>query len=181
MQIKVITRHTPNNYGSLLQSIATLRVIESLGHQCEIIDYWKRDEVGLQGILTSLQGKSLWKNSLFKRMAYVALRYPGEKIAALRFDKMRRRYLKLTPRCYSMEELESLQADVFMTGSDQVWGPLLDGGYDEAYFLSFVKEGYVRYRMQAALAALSFRTLLLHLISGYCQNMMRLPYVKAVP
>ena len=39
MQIKVITRHTPNNYGSLLQSIATLRVIESLGHQCEIIDY----------------------------------------------------------------------------------------------------------------------------------------------
>lgn len=74
-------------------------------------------------------------------MAYVALRYPGEKIAALRFDKMRRRYLKLTPRCYSMEELESLQADVFMTGSDQVWGPLLDGGYDEAYFLSFVKEG----------------------------------------
>ena len=59
MQIKVITRHTPNNYGSLLQSIATLRVIESLGHQCEIIDYWKRDEVGLQGILTSLQGKSL--------------------------------------------------------------------------------------------------------------------------
>lgn len=61
MQIKVITRHTPNNYGSLLQSIATLRVIESLGHQCEIIDYWKRDEVGLQGILTSLQGKSLWK------------------------------------------------------------------------------------------------------------------------
>lgn len=141
MQIKVITRHTPNNYGSLLQSIATLRVIESLGHQCEIIDYWKRDEVGMQGILTSLQGKSLWKNSLFKRMAYVALRYPGEKIAALRFDKMRRRYLKLTPRCYSMEELESLQADVFMTGSDQVWGPLLDGGYDEAYFLSFVKEG----------------------------------------
>ena len=37
MQIKVITRHTPNNYGSLLQSIATLRVIESLGHQCEMI------------------------------------------------------------------------------------------------------------------------------------------------
>ena len=85
MQIKVITRHTPNNYGSLLQSIATLRVIESLGHQCEIIDYWKRDEVGLQGILTSLQGKSLWKSSLFKRMAYVAFRYPGEKISGVTF------------------------------------------------------------------------------------------------
>lgn len=141
MEIKVITRHTPNNYGSLLQSIATLRVIESLGHQCEIIDYWRRDEMGLQGILTSLQGKPSWKNSLLKRMAYVALRYPGEKIATQRFNKMRAQYLKLTPRCYSSGELESLWADVFMTGSDQVWGPLLGGKYDEAYFLSFVKKG----------------------------------------
>lgn len=141
MEIKVITRHTPNNYGSLLQSIATLRVIELLGHQCEIIDYWKRNEMGLQGILTLLQGKSSWKSSLLKRMAYVALRYPGERIATQRFDKMRAKYFKLTPRCYSSEELKSLVADVFMTGSDQVWGPLLDGKYDEAYFLSFVKEG----------------------------------------
>lgn len=140
MEIKVITRHTPSNYGSLLQAVATLRVIESLGHRCEIIDYWKRNEMGLQGILTSLQGKASWKNNLFKRMAYVALRYPGEKMAAWCFDRMRARYLKLTSRCCSDKELEVLRADVFMTGSDQVWGPLLDGKFDEAYFLSFVKE-----------------------------------------
>ncbi len=28
----------------------------------------------------------------------------------------------------------------FVTGSDQVWGPLLDGNYDNAYFLSFTNE-----------------------------------------
>lgn len=38
MNIKVITRHMPNNYGSLLQSIATQHIIETLGHQCEIIN-----------------------------------------------------------------------------------------------------------------------------------------------
>lgn len=141
MVIKVITRHTPSNYGSLLQSIATIRAIESLGHRCEIIDYWKRNEMGLQGILTSLQGKSSWYNNLLKRMVYVALRYPGEIMATQRFNKMRARYLKLTRRCYSTEELGTLQADVFMTGSDQVWGPMLDGKFDENYFLTFVKEG----------------------------------------
>ena len=57
MDIKVITRHTPSNYGSLLQSIATIKAIESLGHHCEIIDYWKLNEAGLQGIITSLKEK----------------------------------------------------------------------------------------------------------------------------
>lgn len=32
MNIKVITRHGPSNYGSLLQSIATVKKIEEFGH-----------------------------------------------------------------------------------------------------------------------------------------------------
>lgn len=138
MDVKVITRHTPSNYGSLLQSIATIKAIESLGHTCEIIDYWKHDEEGLNAIITSLQGKDNWNNNPVKRFAYIAIRYPGEKIASYRFNRMRSKYLKLTERCYTMSELHELRADVFMTGSDQVWGPLLDGKYDEAYFLTFV-------------------------------------------
>lgn len=53
---------------------------------------------------------------------------------------MRSKYLKLTERCTTLSELSRLKADVFMTGSDQVWGPTLNGKYDEAYFLPFVKE-----------------------------------------
>lgn len=141
MDIKVITRHSPANYGSLLQAIATIRAIESLGNTCEIIDYWKRDEMGLEAIKTSLNGKPAWKNNPLKKAAYIALRYPGEAIATKRFDKMRTKYLKLTHRCYTTEELTRLEADVFMTGSDQVWGPMLDGKYDANYFLNFVEEG----------------------------------------
>lgn len=47
----------PNNYGSLLQSIATQHIIETLGHQCEIINYVRKDERGLQGILSSMVSK----------------------------------------------------------------------------------------------------------------------------
>ena len=138
MNIKVITRHAPSNYGSLLQSIATQTVLERLGHTCEIIDYIRDDEHGLQAVATSLNGKQEWNGNLLRKLAYIALRYPEEKTAELKFSQMRKKYLKLTVRCRTHEDLKRLDADVFMTGSDQVWGPTLNGHYDEAYFLSFV-------------------------------------------
>ena len=140
MDIKVITRHAPSNYGSLLQSIATVTILERLGHTCEIIDYIRDDEHGLKAVTTVLDGKQGWNGNLLKKLAYIALRYPEEKRAEMKFSRMRKKYLKLTGRCRTHEELKQLDADVFMTGSDQVWGPTLNGHYDEAYFLSFVKD-----------------------------------------
>ena len=140
MDIKVITRHAPSNYGSLLQSIATVTILERLGHTCEIIDYIRDDEHGLKAVTTVLDGKQGWNGNLLKKLAYIALRYPEEKRAEMKFSRMRKKYLKLTGRCRTHEELKQLDADVFMTGSDQVWGPTLNGRYDEAYFLSFVKD-----------------------------------------
>lgn len=140
MNVKVITRHAPSNYGSLLQSIATVRVIEGMGHECEIIDYQRPDERGLMGVLTQLSQKEGYGNPL-KRLAYVALRYPIEKYAQVKFDAMRKKYLKMTERCSSHGDLERLRADAFVTGSDQVWGPMMNGVYDSAYFLQFVHDG----------------------------------------
>ncbi len=140
MDIKVITRHAPSNYGSLLQSIATQTILARLGHQCEIIDYVRDDEHGLKAVMTDMNSKRDRLGNAVKRMAYVMMRYPEEKRAEAKFEHMRRRYLKLTRRCRTHDDLAQLDADVFMTGSDQVWGPTLNGHYDEAYFLSFVKD-----------------------------------------
>lgn len=139
MDIKVITRHAPSNYGSLLQAIATQTIIENLGHKCEIIDYVRDDEHGLHGVVTALQRKREWGDSFLKKLAYIILRYPDEKIAEIKFSAMRSLYLNQTIRCRTLEDLSKLDADAFMTGSDQVWGPLLNGNFDRAYFLSFVK------------------------------------------
>lgn len=139
MDIKVITRHAPSNYGSLLQSIATQTVLERLGHNCEIIDYIRDYEHGLKAVTTALAGKKDWNGGALKKLAYIMVRYPEEKSAELKFARMRTEFLKLTHRCRSHEDLSRLKADMFMTGSDQVWGPTLNGKYDSAYFLSFVK------------------------------------------
>lgn len=140
MNVKVITRHGPTNYGSLLQSIATQSVIENLGHDCQIIDYQRLDERGLKMIQTQLAKKEGWGNHLIKKIIYILLRYPTESHAQKRFDKMRRLYLKMTNRCSTHLELQNIKGDVFMTGSDQVWGSTIIGEYDSAYFLSFVKD-----------------------------------------
>lgn len=140
MKIKVITRHAPSNYGSLLQSIATIKVIDGMGHDCEIIDYQRPDERGLSGVLTQLRQKDGYGNPI-KRLAYIALRYPIEKYAQVKFDSMRKKYLKKTVRCSNHEDLKRLKADAFITGSDQVWGPMMNGRYDSAYFLQFVSSG----------------------------------------
>lgn len=155
MNIKVITRHSPSNYGSLLQSIAIQTIIERMGHQCEIIDYQRSDERGLKMIRTQLAQKKGYDNPL-KKLAYIAIRYPIEKLAQNRFDKMRECHLKMTGRCSSHEELAFLKADVFMTRSDQVWGPMMNGMYDTAYFLQFVAKDTKRLSYAASFGKTKF-------------------------
>lgn len=137
MNIKVITRHAPSNYGSLLQSLATIKILNRLGHQAQIIDYIRPDERGLNSVLASVKSKKAWNGNILKKLIYVLVRYPEEKCAELKFKRMRKQYLNLTRLCTTSEDLKGLQADVFMTGSDQVWGPTINGSYDATYFLDF--------------------------------------------
>lgn len=137
MDIKVITRHAPSNYGSVLQAMATVRVLENMGHNASIIDYERLDERAAAKVKT--EGKMKYSSPL-KQLVYNIIRYPIEAYAEKRFDAMRKRYLKMTPLIHTHEELAQLEADVFMTGSDQVWGPMVNGEPDCAYFLSFVPD-----------------------------------------
>jgi hypothetical protein len=141
MKISIITRHAPSNYGSLLQAIATQKIIQSLGHKASIINYIRKDECGLKGVTTLLKYKKEWENNIFKKILYILLRYPSDKYAEIKFSRMRKRNLDLTPRFSSHIELKEAsfikETDVFLTGSDQVWGPVADGKPDSAYFLSF--------------------------------------------
>ena len=144
MDIKVITRHGPSNYGSVLQSIATLEILKRLGADAEIIDYQRADERGLKSVLATVNHKDGYSNSL-KKLLYVVIRFPMEWMAQRKFDEIRADNLKMTVRCKNTSDLKDLHADLFMTGSDQVWGPVLTEPYDDNYFLGFVDDKKERY------------------------------------
>lgn len=142
MKVCVITRHAPANYGSLLQSIAMQKVIQKLGHECEIIDYILTEETGMKVAATQLKTKKEWNGSLIKKLVYLILRQPENLIMYSKFENMREKFLRMTKRYSSKNELigNLPQTDIFMTGSDQVWGPTASGKYDDVYFLSFAPD-----------------------------------------
>lgn len=43
MRISLITLHCVNNYGSVLQTYATQQVLTNMGHEVEIVDYYRPD------------------------------------------------------------------------------------------------------------------------------------------
>lgn len=143
MKVSLITRHAAINYGSLLQTIATQRSIRSLGHDCAVVDYVRADEDVWRIEKTLLKSKREWNSSALRRTLYLAMRQPASVIAGKFFKSERECYLTMTRRYSSYGELadDPPAADVYMTGSDQVWGPVAGGVYDPAYMLGFAPEG----------------------------------------
>ena len=141
MVINVITRHAPPNYGSLLQAIATQRVIMNLGHECRIINYIPKCETGVRMAITQLEQKTKWRRNPIKKAIYLMVAEPETLLMDRKFLAMRKKYLLMGPRCATTGELKKLYAEkkdeVFLTGSDQVWGPISTGHYDPTYFLDF--------------------------------------------
>lgn len=142
MVVNVITRHAPTNYGSLLQAIATQRVIMNLGHECRIINYIPKCETGVRMAITQLEQKTKWRRNPIKKAIYLMVAEPETLLMDRKFLAMRKKYLQMGPCCATTGELKKLYAEkkdeVFLTGSDQVWGPISTGHYDPTYFLDFV-------------------------------------------
>lgn len=152
MKVSVITRHAIANYGSFLQAYATQEVIQKLGHSCEIIDYVRTDEEYRNIEKTVLRLKPEWNNSKVKRFVYLVMREPESRLAGKKFEAYRNRHLKLTKRYSSSDALKMDPpiSNCYITGSDQVWGPIGSEQYDDNYFLSFVRNGFPKFSYAAS-------------------------------
>ena len=141
-KVAVITRHAIANYGSLLQAFATEELIRQLGHDPLIIDYCPKQEHLPQRETLLLASKPNWSSNPVKRLIYLALRLPPAYWADARFARERRALLAMSRPYGSAALLESSppQADIYLTGSDQVWGPIAGGSMDKAYCLSFAPQ-----------------------------------------
>lgn len=159
MEINVITRHAPANYGSLLQTIATQKVLSKIGVANKIIDYIPKEENGARIALTQLKTKKSWNRNPLKKIMYIMCREPENIIMYHKFKKMRIKYLEMTKRFTNLTELTEFASEedsIFMTGSDQVWGPISTGTYDLAYFLKFVPDNKKKIAFASSFGKASF-------------------------
>lgn len=137
MNVGIVTFHFVNNYGGVLQAYALRRVIaESCGVNCFVIDYrnpfirftdtvrllpitFNAAEIGT-GFLTT--PKRIGRSKRFS--AFIEKNIPTTKRYST-LGSLRRN----GPKC-----------DVLVSGSDQIWNPIITGGVDGAYYLQFADD-----------------------------------------
>lgn len=163
MKVSVITRHSVANYGSILQSYATQKAINKLNCDCEIIDYTKIEEQGKNIARTLCENSKFWSRNVFLKLIYYILQTPNYLYSYNKFKKYRKQLLKQTEIEYSsFEELceRPPMADVYCSGSDQIWGKIGTDEVDKAYFLEFVPKGArcISYAASIGKAAISNET-----------------------
>ncbi len=140
-KIDVITLHRIVNYGSVLQAYATQAVLTQKGYEVEFIDYYP-ERMHMLGMLKRIKNKSnlLRRNILVRTVARIIM-LPSYIQRFGVFKKFLKKYLKMTPKTYQTEEeLEEdiPQADIYCTGSDQVWNTGWNEKIDYPFFLKFV-------------------------------------------
>lgn len=128
MDIKIITIHAMHNPGSVFQAYALQQYL-SKQNNVEIIDY-------RPAYFYSEGNKiKLFLKKLLYGKAYAA--------RSIKFDRFIREKMILTKTFFSYDELiaSNISADIFITGSDQLWNSDFDCGKDKAFYLDFVKSG----------------------------------------
>lgn len=141
MKADIITMHMINNYGSVLQTYATCEMFRMIGIEPEIIDYYPERLVGYGSLKQLyLDAKPFHKNTV-KCLIVAMVNWPSYKLQNRVFKPFIKKYIPLSNRYESMSELEADPpvADIYCTGSDQVWNNFLDANkqFDRAYFLDF--------------------------------------------
>ena len=141
MRTGLITFHFAHHYGAQLQAYATMRAIQGLGHECEIIDFRLPHTTGT--------------NRLFKRPdslralasnVHTALHYTPMKRRHDRFEAFVAEQMDLSARQYTSNDAlrrETPAYDVYVAGSDQIWNPYIyaDHQFEPAFLLDFVQAG----------------------------------------
>lgn len=130
MKICLMTIFQVPNYGSVLQAYATQKLLEKLGHECEIINYKYPNEWHYQN--------GLARPSRIKRILTRIYRCLFSRNEV--FHNFRRDYLNLTRVFHSLKELQEgdwMNYDISIVGSDQVWNTKYHHG-DSAFLLSFI-------------------------------------------
>lgn len=136
MKIAIITLHRVFNYGSVLQAYATQKIFEKTGHDVEVIDYITEQRTFRKLLLTFPYNV----NNLFKKIVYVPMKFISLLIKSTVFGAFIRNNIKLTKMKYiSAKDLtENVPlADIYVTGSDQVWNSKYNQGIDKGFFLEF--------------------------------------------
>lgn len=146
-KIDIITLHRVVNYGSVLQTYALQETLKEKGNTVEIIDYYPK-RLHMIGMTKRIKNKSekLEQNTLLRNLCRIIM-FPSYIQRFIMFKGFLKKYINLTPRTYMNENeinKDIPKADIYCTGSDQVWNSEWNEKIEKPFFLDFVPNDKIR-------------------------------------
>ncbi|EKN16398.1 polysaccharide pyruvyl transferase family protein [Parabacteroides goldsteinii] len=136
--VSLITIHLGPNFGSNLQTIATERVLKQHGCEMEVINY----------IPPRCTWKRFFKKSFKSTISIMKMfaRYPVEIANRHIYKSFLTRYVKVSKPIYAEDDFVYIcpKADVYVTGSDQVWNSKHNEGLDKRYYFDGFPKGTLK-------------------------------------
>lgn len=129
-KVGILTFHSANNFGALLQAISLQKTIIERGNmECELIDYEPE-------FIRKDYSISPFKNKHPKAIIKSALRIPDKMKRNSKFQGFREENAVCSKQCQNKEDFQSIcnSFDEIIVGSDQVWNYNLTE-HDMHYFL----------------------------------------------
>lgn len=176
------------NFGSALQTYATVKAVEKLGCQCQVIDYaypsiWHTlHSPGCENIASGSGIKYIIKKILVKvnllRLAiainYYYLLWTKKSAGLHAFADFKKRFFSTTKR-YNRKSIikNPPAADIFVTGSDQTWNPRYTHS-DFNFLLSFVSDDTPKLSYAASFGSSKLPDEYHHVYAQYLQRYERI-------
>jgi hypothetical protein len=139
-KISVITLQNVRNYGSVLQALATQKILEDLGYSVDFYNYNRRN-------ISSIKMRiKTWvkKQPVIKKIIMGIILYPTFIRQNVIFNSFIKKYLHQQKNVVSdINDFRKIQhnADIYCTGSDQTWNSDWNGGVLPEVFLEFAPQG----------------------------------------
>lgn len=154
MKVSIITIIDNTNYGTYLQALATGMAIRNLGHEAEIVYYTRKSMTpkGRSKAILEDRGLLRWFNRCVLKSSKKTRELRDKDISFLK------KYMPMTREYVGYEELEANppKADVYLTGSDQVWNSFYNRGVDKSFYVDYAPEGARRISYAASIGMPEF-------------------------
>ena len=167
MKIRLITFHTPKNYGAVLQAYSLMSYLKNYSDDVEIIDY---NTPALRAKYPLKPKSKSIKQLIYNLLMYSAYSQKKKKIE--KFDAFATNKLSLTKRYESLADLtaDTPQADAVFTGSDQVFNPSRIEEERKVFYLDFLPSSAKKIAYAASFGVKSIPADKENEITGYLKS-----------